>query len=290
MSLRVYVRPRVVVLHSNATALEAGRAIENNNIGAVLVQDRGRLVGMVTDRDLAARVVAAGLDSKTTLLADVMTSGIISLSPSDRQVDAVRLMSERRIRRIPLVEGERVVGIVTLDDLLLDEAAPLDELAGVVEAQIGPGGPAAPIRTPALRRRLARAEASYARMLARVQDASALKPEEAETALEIVLSSVLRRLTPNEARDLVAQLPSLLQQKVDGLAPGPDKLITRDSITSELQQGLGVDAERAVDLLRAIAGSIAESVSSGQVENVRAQLPLDLRAFFASSEPTRAAA
>jgi CBS domain-containing protein/uncharacterized protein (DUF2267 family) len=290
MSLRVYVRPRVVVLNSTATALEAGRAIENNNIGAVLVQDRGRLLGMVTDRDLAARVVAAGLDSKTTLLADVMTTGIITLSPSDRQVDAVRLMSERRIRRIPLVEGERVVGIVTLDDLLLDEAAPLDELAGVVEAQIGPGGPAAPIRTPALRRRLARAEASYARMLARVQDASALKPEEAETALEIVLSSVLRRLTPNEARDLVAQLPSLLQQKVDGLAPGPDKLITRDSITAELQQGLGVDAERAVDLLRAIAGSIAESVSSGQVENVRAQLPLDLRAFFASSEPTRAAA
>src|SRR5690606_36883834 len=108
--------------------LDAARAIENNNIGAVVVQDKGSVVGIVTDRDLTVRVVGQGRDPKTTLLSEVMTTPVVTLSPSDSQSDAIRLMQERNVRRIPLVEGERLVGIVTLDDWLLDEAAPLDQL------------------------------------------------------------------------------------------------------------------------------------------------------------------
>ena len=142
MSLRWYRMPRMVVLKPSSSVLEAARAIEHNNIGAVVVQDEGRVVGLVTDRDLAVRALGRGHDPRTTTLADVMTTPVLTLSPADGQSDAIRLMRERNIRRIPLVEAQRLVGIVTLDDLLLDEAAPLDELAAVVEAQIGEGGPA----------------------------------------------------------------------------------------------------------------------------------------------------
>jgi CBS domain-containing protein len=125
MSLKWYVRPRIVTLKSKDAVLDAARAIEHNNIGAVVVQDRGKVVGIVTDRDLTIRALGRGLDPHKTTIGEVVTSGVVSLAPSDTQVDAIRLMQKRNIRRIPLVEDGRFVGMVTLDDLLLGDAAPL---------------------------------------------------------------------------------------------------------------------------------------------------------------------
>lgn len=289
MSLRLYVRPRMVVLKPSASALESARAIESNNIGAVVIQDEGRVAGIVTDRDLAVRVVGKGRDPKTTRLAEVMSSPVVTLSPSDSQTAAIHLMQTREIRRIPLVEDERIVGIVTLDDLFLDEAASLDELSAVVQAQIGEGGPAPPPRSPAQRRRAARAEATYARLLNHLKESAALQSrEEAETALVVVLSSLARRLNPDEAEDLIAQLPSLLQAKLKHVPPGPDKRITRETIEAELVERLRVDPPRARELLTAVANTIAESVSAGELEDVLRQLPRELRAIFPS--PPSAAA
>src|SRR5690606_24200781 len=132
MPLRTYIRPRLVILAPNASAIEAARAIEKNNIGAVVVQDSGRVVGIVTDRDLAVRVLAKGLDPANTKLSEIMTSPVATLTPWDTHTDAIALMQKWNVRRIPLVENERLVGLVTLDDLLLDEAAPLEQLGAIV--------------------------------------------------------------------------------------------------------------------------------------------------------------
>lgn len=286
MSLRWYVRPRMVVLGSDASALEAARAIESNAIGAVVVHEKGRVVGMVTDRDLAVRVLGRGLDAKTTVLGDVMTKGVSTLEPSNSTQEAIDLMRQRNVRRIPLVEAGRIVGMVTLDDLIIDETAPLDELAAVVEAQIGAGGPAVSARLPAQRRRAARAEATYSRLLGRVRDAAELDtPELADTALEVVLSSLVRRITPEEAKDLAAQLPTLLEPVVAAQPPGPDKSITRETIEADLVRRLDVDPDRAGRILRAVASVIADSVSVGQMDDVRRQLPQDLRAVFSAEAP-----
>jgi uncharacterized protein (DUF2267 family) len=266
--------------------LDAARAIEHNNIGAVVVVDRGSVAGIVTDRDLALRVLARGLNPKATLVGDVMSSPVAVLSVTDSQSDAVRLMQERNIRRVPLVEGERLAGLVTLDDLLLDEAAPLDQLAAIVQAQIGEGGPAPPPRSPAMQRRAARAEAAYGRLLNQVQAETSLgTADEADTVLDIVLTSLVRRLTPGEAKDLVSQLPSLLHAALFALPPGPDKLITRESIEAELTQRLGVEPARASQLLAATGSVIAQNVSEGQMEDVRGQLPEALREFFSPAAP-----
>jgi len=281
MSLKWYRRPRLVALTTGTPVLEAARAIESNNIGAVVVQDKGAVAGIVTDRDLTVRVVGYGLDPRMTPLADVMTTPVATLSPKDSQSDAIRLMQERNIRRIPLVEENRFVGMVTLDDLLLDEAAPLDQLAAVVQAQVGEGGLPASPRLPAMRRRAARAEATYGRFLNQLRaDAALANAEEAETALDVVLQSVVRRLTPGEAKDLIAQLPSLLQPTLLALPPGPDKLITRSTIEAELVQRLGVDTPRAAEILAAVGGTIAQSVSAGQMRDVQNQFPEDLRGIF----------
>lgn len=284
MSLRWYRMPRMVVLNPRNSVLEAARAIEKNNIGAVIVQDDSRVVGLVTDRDLTVRVLGQGLDPRTTTLADVMTKPVATLSPGDGQGDAIRLMQQRSIRRIPLVEAERIVGIVTLDDLLLDEAAPLDELATVVEAQIGEGGPAASLRLSVTRRSAARAQATYGRMLNQLRtDADLETSERAATAVEIVLGSIVRRLTPNEAKDLISQLPSLLQPTLRALPPGPDKSITRQTIEVELLERLGAEQAHAWQILAVLSDIVAQSVSPGQIQDMHGQLPDGLREMFSNS-------
>jgi uncharacterized protein (DUF2267 family) len=270
-----------VALDPKRSALDAARAIENNNIGVVVIQNKGRVVGIVTDRDLTVRVLGRGLDPRATLLEQVMTTPVVTLSPSDSQIDAIRLMQEKNIRRIPLVEAERFVGIVALDDLLLDEAAPLDELAAIVAAQIGEGGPMTPLEARGRQRRAARAEATYKRLLRRFQEEASLEnAEEAEIALNVVLKSLVRRLTPGEAKDLIAQLPSLMQPELSALATGPDKFISRRTIEAELVQRLGVVPGRAADLLAAVGGTLTQIISAGQMNDVQGQLPDDLRGVF----------
>jgi uncharacterized protein (DUF2267 family)/predicted transcriptional regulator len=275
----------MVVLDSNDSVLQAARAIENNNIGAVVVQNKGRVVGLVTDRDLAVRVLGRGLDAEATTLGEVMTTPVVTLAPTDSQFEAIRLMQQRNIRRIPLVEEERAVGIVTLDDLLLDEAAPLDQLAAVVEAQIGEGGPAASLRSPATRRSAARAQATYGRMLNQLRAEAHLETsDQAAMALEIVLGSIVQRLTPDEAKDLIAQLPSLLQPTLRALPPGPDKTITRQTMEDELSERLGTDQSHMWQILVAVGDVVAQTVSPGQIDDVHGQLPDGLRGIFSGSK------
>lgn len=284
MSLKWYVRPRLVALKPGTPVLDAARAIEHNNIGAVVVQHKGNVVGILTDRDLAIRVLGRGLDPHTTTVDEVMTAGVVSLEPTDTQASAIHLMQKRNIRRIPLVEGGRFVGIVTLDDLLLDEAAPIDRLTAIIEAQIGEGGPAATARSPARRRSAARAEATYGRLLNLVRADTGLEDrEQAETALEIVLEALVRRLTPGEAENFIAQLPSLLQPSLYALPLGPDRLVTRETIEQDLVQHLGVEPSRAAELLAVIGAIVAQLVSTGQMEDVQGQLPASLREVFSDA-------
>lgn len=280
MSLRWYRRPRMVVLNPDSSVRDAARAIEHNRIGAVVVQDQGRVVGIVTDRDLAVRVLGSARDALATKIADVMTESPIALTLADSVADAIEVMQARNIRRIPLVEGERVVGIVTLDDLLLDEAAPLRDLAAIVQRQIAEPGPPAPA-TASWKRSAARATATLARFLNAVAaEAGLADRERARTALDVVLGSLVRRLTATEAKDLIAQLPSLLQPDLQTLPAGPDKTITAAVIEDELARELDLDPAEAARIHAAVVGVIAGSVSEGEAEDIRAQLPAELRALF----------
>lgn len=287
MSLRSYQWPRLVILKPNTSVLEAARALENNQVGAIVVQHEGRVAGIVTDRDLAVRVLGQGLDARNTTLAKVMTEDVVTLPPDGSRTDALRLMQERRIRRIPLVAEGAVIGVVTLDDLLADEAASLEDFADVVRAQVGDGGPMAPTRLEmqAARRRASRLDASYRRFVNEFRTESTLPSvDQADTALAIVLSALVRRLTADEAKDLIAQLPLRIGERLRGLPPGPDKSITAEGIVAELSERLGVASARASDVLDAVVRTLDANVSAGQMQDVRHQLPKDLRSVFAPAE------
>jgi CBS domain-containing protein len=89
--------------------------------GAVIVtDDEGRVAGILTDRDVAVRVIGEGRGAKSTPVQDIATMDVTTVSPSDSARDAVQLMRDRAIRRLPVVENGRPVGIVSLGDLAVE--------------------------------------------------------------------------------------------------------------------------------------------------------------------------
>ena len=112
------VAPTTVEAGDPATV--AAHVMRDEDVGAVLVLDDGALHGILTDRDIAVRLVAEGRDPSSTAVRDIASSDPTSIESGDRIEDAVRLMRERALRRLPVVESGRPVGIVSLGDLAVE--------------------------------------------------------------------------------------------------------------------------------------------------------------------------
>jgi CBS domain-containing protein len=109
-----------LMLNRDATVQEAARAMRERDIGSVLVTDeRQQLCGIVTDRDLVVRSIADGKDPASTQLREVCSEALTHLSPDDTVDNAIKLMAKKGIRRIPVIEGKRAVGVVSLGDLAI---------------------------------------------------------------------------------------------------------------------------------------------------------------------------
>ena len=107
----------VVCVDLRATVLEAVQVMNAHHVGAVLVLDEGKLVGIFSERDVLVRLVAAQRDPRHTWVRDVMTTRIYTTSPDDSLLDVMRLMTDRRCRHIPVMEADRLVGLVSIGDL-----------------------------------------------------------------------------------------------------------------------------------------------------------------------------
>jgi CBS domain-containing protein len=131
-----YVRD-VVTASSSASIAELAREMREGAVGCVVVLDaEQRAVGLVTDRDIALRVVAAGLDPATTAASAVISTPLIGARPSDPLEEVVERMRTAGVRRIPILSDGRLVGIVTFDDLLVAFGGELEQLAGALAAEI----------------------------------------------------------------------------------------------------------------------------------------------------------
>jgi CBS domain-containing protein len=112
--------------------------LEEANIGSIVIEEEMMPVGIVTDRDLALRVVARGDDPKTTTAADVMTPDPVTITIDAGLLDVTRLMREHGVRRVPVVDdNDKLVGIITLDDVMSLLTRELDDLGDVIEAESG---------------------------------------------------------------------------------------------------------------------------------------------------------
>lgn len=107
---------------ASASVVEAARLMREDHIGSLPIVDDERLVGMITDRDVATRVVAAGADPKVTSVADVYSRDLISVEPDKDLEEAIQLMARHQVRRLPVVENGELVAIVAADIALQESA------------------------------------------------------------------------------------------------------------------------------------------------------------------------
>lgn len=100
------------------TVTQAAEEMRRRKVGSVLVLDGGRLAGIFTERDVLWRVVAAGLDPKTTLLDKVMTRDPITIEPTTAIQHVMNVFTEKRFRHMPVLEGGRLMGLISIGDVL----------------------------------------------------------------------------------------------------------------------------------------------------------------------------
>jgi CBS domain-containing protein len=134
---RIMQRP-VVTLPPEATCAEAAALMRDENIGAVVIAESGRPLGMVTDRDLVIRVIADGMEAGKTQLQEVMSGEPIFLGGERSIEQVIAAMGSLTIRRVPVVdEAGRLCGLVSMDDMLILLADQLGDLARVIRQEIG---------------------------------------------------------------------------------------------------------------------------------------------------------
>ncbi|HYX77363.1 MAG TPA: CBS domain-containing protein [Gaiellaceae bacterium] len=105
----------------SASIVEAALLMREEDIGSLPITDDEQLVGMITDRDITTRVVAAAADPKMTSVSDVYSRDLVSVEPDNDLDEALRLMARHQVRRLPVVENGRLVGIVAQADIALRE-------------------------------------------------------------------------------------------------------------------------------------------------------------------------
>lgn len=110
-----------------ATVLDAARVMNERHIGALIVTEGPRLLGVITERDVLNRVVAAQLEPNRTFVRDVMTAPVVVCEPDTSRSECRALMTNRRVRHLPVVDRGKLVGMISIGDLLKDERQEQDE-------------------------------------------------------------------------------------------------------------------------------------------------------------------
>jgi CBS domain-containing protein len=135
---------RAVSIQPRATAFEAAQMMLNEGIGAMVVLDEGRLVGIISERDIVGRVVSKRRDPDKTLVSEVMTADVRTITDDQTIDSALEIMARQKFRHLPLVDrGGKVIGMVSMRALLRDRVGELSQknadLLSFISAD-GPGG------------------------------------------------------------------------------------------------------------------------------------------------------
>ena len=124
----------------NAMVIDAIRLMDEKNVGALPVLESGTLVGIVSERDYTRKIIVKGRSSKDTPVSDIMTKELLTVKPGDTVAECMRIMTEKRVRHLPVLEGTNLVGILSIGDvvnwLMSAQKAAIDNLERYSLAEI----------------------------------------------------------------------------------------------------------------------------------------------------------
>jgi CBS domain-containing protein len=123
-------------VHPEDTVFEALQVLAEYEVGALMVMDRGKLVGVFSERDYTRKVALQGRNSKATMVSEIMTQRVVVVGPKTGTRECMALMSERRIRHLPVVDGGTVLGMISIRDILDDIIAEHEVTIAQLESYI----------------------------------------------------------------------------------------------------------------------------------------------------------
>lgn len=122
----------------SVTVFEALRLLADYGVGALTVIDNGKLVGLVSERDYTRKVALQGKNSKETSVADIMTRDVITVTPGTLTGACMKLMSQKKIRHLPVQDGEKVLGMISIrdimDDIIADQKQTISQLTSYISS------------------------------------------------------------------------------------------------------------------------------------------------------------
>lgn len=128
----------IITMEPDSTVLDAVRLMADRDIGSVVIVKDGRLAGILTERHYARNVILAGLSSETTPVSEVMSSKVVCVTPEHTVDDCMALMTEHRIRHLPVLKGEKLLGVVSIGDLvrsrIADQEAQISQLTDYINS------------------------------------------------------------------------------------------------------------------------------------------------------------
>jgi len=130
--------PALFSVEPQVAVLEAIRAMANHHVGALLVMSGASLLGIVSERDYARKVILLGRSSSDTPVRDIMSAPVLTVGPEDSASRCMQLMTEKRVRHLPVIEGGRVIGMISIGDLvkavMAEQQAQIEQLESYIRS------------------------------------------------------------------------------------------------------------------------------------------------------------
>jgi CBS domain-containing protein len=118
------------------SVFDALQRMAQHNVGAMMVMEQNRLVGVLSERDYTRKIALAGKSSRDTLVKDIMTADVLTVTPQARTRDCMGLMSQKKIRHLPVVNGDKVLGMISIrdimDDIIADHEQTISQLTSYI--------------------------------------------------------------------------------------------------------------------------------------------------------------
>jgi CBS domain-containing protein len=127
---------QVYSIGPNAKVIEALQLMAQRDVGALVVIDGGRLIGMISERDYARKVILHGKSSQDVPVREIMTGDVVTISPNETVEQCMALVTQRRIRHLPVCDGDKLLGLVSIGDLVKEVIADQEQTIKQLESYI----------------------------------------------------------------------------------------------------------------------------------------------------------